>query len=281
MLLKVWVSPLAPVLWMEVGTSTGAAVQLSLNTTVQNHFWDREANGYNTSFALPTLARCSGGGTGGAAVVTRDSDYAGSNAFNPHAVTTGAIHNTIRTTAPTTCTVTDATSTTLTFTAGGGSGSGGDGGAGDGSASTTTVQSVIRTTKDPACVALPQAGAAPSCDLSTTDAAAAAAAIAEAVLTVPVPDAKTDHNEHWAAFWNVSSISLPNATDTEDFWFGAQYVANSAIPHVGQEQTPPGLYGPWGTTDNPGWHGDYTIDYNYEAIFYGVMSSNHPEMMLS
>lgn len=24
-----------------------------------------------------------------------------------------------------------------------------------------------------------------------------------------------------------------------------------------------------------------TIDYNYEAIFYGVMSSNHPEQMLS
>ena len=30
-----------------------------------------------------------------------------------------------------------------------------------------------------------------------------------------------------------------------------------------------------------GWHGDYTIDYNYEAIFYGVMSSNHPDQMLS
>ena len=104
---------------------------------------------------------------------------------------------------------------------------------------------------------------------------------------------------------------------------------NSAIPHAGQELTPPGLYGPWVTQDNPGWHGDFTIgegygvfeamwrpchetavyglllglfvgnvgvfsysylflfivdvgaDYNYEAIFYGVMSSNHPELMLS
>ena len=40
---------------------------------------------------------------------------------------------------------------------------------------------------------------------------------------------------------------------------GAQYILNSAIPHEGQEPTPPGLYGPWGTVDNPGWHGDYTI----------------------
>ena len=50
---------------------------------------------------------------------------------------------------------------------------------------------------------------------------------------------------------------------------------------TGQEQTPPGLYGPWGTIDNPGWHGDYTLDYNYEAIFYGMQSSNHPELMQS
>ena len=33
--------------------------------------------------------------------------------------------------------------------------------------------------------------------------------------------------------------------------------------------------------DNPGWHGDYTIDYNYEATFYGIMSSNHEELMHS
>ena len=63
--------------------------------------------------------------------------------------------------------------------------------------------------------------------------------------------------------------------------YSIRYILNSAIPHAGQEQTAPGLYGPWGSTDNPGWHGDFTIDYNYEAIFYGVMSSNHPEMIAS
>ena len=40
--LKIWVSPLAPVFWVEADTSTGAVVELSLNTTVQNHFWERE-----------------------------------------------------------------------------------------------------------------------------------------------------------------------------------------------------------------------------------------------
>ena len=74
--------------------------------------------------------------------------------------------------------------------------------------------------------------------------------------------AAADHAASWKAFWAVSSISLPSAPETEAFWYGAQYVLNSAIPHAGQEQTPPGLYGPWGSQDNPGWHGDYTIDYS-------------------
>jgi hypothetical protein len=122
--------------------------------------------------------------------------------------------------------------------------------------------------------------ASPLCGLST-DAAAAAATIAAALTEVTLEQAAADHTAQWNTFWNASTVSFPDAPETEDFWFGAQYILNSAIPHAGQEQTPPGLYGPWGTMDNPGWHGDYTIDYNYEATFAGLMSSNHPELMAS
>ena len=103
---------------------------------------------------------------------------------------------------------------------------------------------------------VPVGGSSPLCSLPA-DAATAAATIAKDLATVTVDAALSDHAEHWNAFWNVSSISLPSAPETEAFWYGAQYVLNSAIPHAGQEQTPPGLYGPWGTVDNPGWHGDY------------------------
>jgi hypothetical protein len=42
-----------------------------------------------------------------------------------------------------------------------------------------------------------------------------------------------------------------------------------------------GLYGPWVTTDSPKWYGDYTLDYNQEAQFYGVYGSNHPAQAAS
>ena len=37
----------------------------------------------------------------------------------------------------------------------------------------------------------------------------------------------------------------------------------------------PGLFGPWVFSDNAAWHGDYTLNYNFEATFYGAYSSNH------
>lgn len=43
----------------------------------------------------------------------------------------------------------------------------------------------------------------------------------------------------------------------------------------------PGLFGPFVTWDVNGWNGDYTLDYNYEAAFYGVFGSNHPELAVT
>ena len=57
---------------------------------------------------------------------------------------------------------------------------------------------------------------------------------------------------------------------------GAQYILNSAIPHEGQELTPPGLYGPWGTVDNPGWHGDYTIVRSNAALLLPPFRRSSP-----
>ena len=88
----------------------------------------------------------------------------------------------------------------------------------------------------------------------------------------------------WAAFFNASGISLPNQPAIESFWFGAQYTMRAmTAPAKVVEATkgllpPSGLYGPWVTSDSPAWNGDYTLDYNQEAQYYGVQSSNHPEL---
>lgn len=78
--------------------------------------------------------------------------------------------------------------------------------------------------------------------------------------------------QFWERFWNRSSVSLPQDSLLERFWFGSQYLLGSASR---RGKVPPGLWGPWVTGDTAKWHGDYTLNYNYEATFFGAGSSNH------
>jgi hypothetical protein len=271
------VAPLSPSIWTTVSSSgTSAATAVTLSTTVLSHFYHREQH-VNVSFPLRTSAVCGAAAAAArpssTAMVTRDSDFVESGRL----VITGAIHHTVRgnnqgsgraAAAAAACHTTGQNQATLSFTV-------------RPQQPPIEIVSVVRTSKDPDCAPGSSPGAPPLCGLRDEGAAQAAQAIAEDLNSVNMEQARADHASSWGAFWAVSAISLPSAPETEAFWYGAQYVLNSAIPHAGQEQTPPGLYGPWGSQDNPGWHGDYTIDYNYEAVFYGVMSSNHPELMRS
>jgi alpha-L-fucosidase 2 len=118
---------------------------------------------------------------------------------------------------------------------------------------------------------------------------------------------------YWSAFWGKSSVSLPSSPAVEAYWRGAQYATACMTPttellakHEGKAP-PSGLYGPWVSGDNPSWNGDcnqplplplhylvsawlrcamaspdacaaVTLDYNQEAQYYGVFSSNHEEL---
>ena len=42
----------------------------------------------------------------------------------------------------------------------------------------------------------------------------------------------------------------------------------------------PGLWGNWVTTDHSNWHGDFHLNYNFQAPFYGVYASNHADLSL-
>jgi len=81
----------------------------------------------------------------------------------------------------------------------------------------------------------------------------------------------------WINFWSKSSITLPSRFSTvEAVWYGAQYIlgcTSSTDPSV----PAPALYGVFVTSDGCYWNGDYTLDYNAEATYYGIFSSNHVE----
>jgi hypothetical protein len=249
--LRLFVSPLAPVIWSELQSEGNSEpLEITLNTTVRDWFYHRDANfRYNASYRVATTASCleHDGTDASDAVVTRATEFAGARVpaatqNGGSAGVTGAIHHSVRVPAATAgtaamapraprCSVAGQTSASLNFALAGGE------------AGKIVTSTVVRVSRDPSCVARPT-GVSPDllCGL-TADAAASAGKIAMDLKGVTITQAKEDHSAHWAAYWNTSAVSLPDAPSTELFWYGAQHALNSAIPHPGQEQTPPGLYG--------------------------------------
>ena len=114
--------------------------------------------------------------------------------------------------------------------------------------------------------------------LSLVDPVAQALSLASATLAAPQNSISVASDSWWLDYWSKSSISLPEWPAIEEFWFSALYIlACTSATEANEEVVAPGLYGVWVTVDGPNWHGDYTLDYNYAAPFYGSFSSNHFE----
>lgn len=85
---------------------------------------------------------------------------------------------------------------------------------------------------------------------------------------------KTRTQEKWENFFSASKVTLEDK-EIEKFY-------NSSLYHLagcmGNRQFPPGLFGNFITDDFFPWAGDYHMNYNYEAPYYCIFSSNHPEL---
>lgn len=81
---------------------------------------------------------------------------------------------------------------------------------------------------------------------------------------------KADHKNWWADWYGKSRIALGDK-ELESFWYGQVYLLGSCVR---KGKLPPGLYGIWVTTDNPSWHNDFHLNYNYVATCYGCWASN-------
>ena len=204
---RTFVSPRAPVVWTSLSLHDPAArmgispMTITLNTSVLAHFYHREPH-FNTSFAVPTSASCGiegastthGGATDnstGEATVMRSTEFDGAPAA---AVVRGALHHSVR--SPSTCHTDGHRGTALTF----------DMAAGD-----PPVQwsAVVRTSRDPSCVARPMQASAPLCGLSShPDIASRHIAADLRASNASWASADADRALTWATFWNASSISL-------------------------------------------------------------------------
>eukprot|EP01060_Flectonema_neradi_P038580 TRINITY_DN814_c0_g1_i3.p1 TRINITY_DN814_c0_g1~~TRINITY_DN814_c0_g1_i3.p1 ORF type:complete len:764 (+),score=169.98 TRINITY_DN814_c0_g1_i3:52-2343(+) len=83
----------------------------------------------------------------------------------------------------------------------------------------------------------------------------------------------------WSSYWKVATLDTPDFPNLNKGWYFAQYFTHCALGRLGSP--PSGLYGPWVSSDNPAWNGDYTLDYNQEAQYYGIFSSNRIDQFSS
>ena len=85
---------------------------------------------------------------------------------------------------------------------------------------------------------------------------------------------KAKTHEKWQKFFSASKVTLEDK-EIEKFY-------NSSLYHLagcmGNKEFPPGLFGNFITDDFFPWAGDYHMNYNYEAPYYCIFASNHPEL---
>ena len=81
------------------------------------------------------------------------------------------------------------------------------------------------------------------------------------------------HENWWHNFWELSYVSIPDKVIEKQYYLSLYGMASSS-----RDKTfPPGIFGIWVTREIPNWMADYHMNYNYQAPFYGLYSSNRLE----
>lgn len=81
------------------------------------------------------------------------------------------------------------------------------------------------------------------------------------------------HEEWWHGFWSRSFVETGDSL-IDRFY----YLSNYTLASFSRDRDfPPGLFGTCVTKEIPAWAGDYHLNYNFVAPFYGLFSSNHIE----
>jgi len=84
------------------------------------------------------------------------------------------------------------------------------------------------------------------------------------------------HRAWWEKYWKTSFIEIPDKV-IEEHWYSTQYIMASCSRNG---KIAPGLWGNWITSNHTAWHGDYHLNYNFQAPYYTSFSSNHADVSL-
>ena len=82
---------------------------------------------------------------------------------------------------------------------------------------------------------------------------------------------RAEHRKWWRSFWAESYVELQDKL-LEKHYYASHYVMACCSRNP---KFPPGLYGNWITLDRTAWSGDIHLNYNHQAPFWALYSSNH------
>ena len=80
------------------------------------------------------------------------------------------------------------------------------------------------------------------------------------------------HETWWSDYWDKSFVSIGDATIEKQYYLSLYGMACCSR----DPEFPPAIFG-WTTSDAPEWNGDYHLNYNHQAPFYGLAQANRLE----
>ncbi|SFF20541.1 glycosyl hydrolase family 95 catalytic domain-containing protein [Sunxiuqinia elliptica] len=81
------------------------------------------------------------------------------------------------------------------------------------------------------------------------------------------------HHAWWRDFWSKSYVDIHDDLIEKQY-----YLSNYSMACFSRDKDfPPSIFGTTITKERPYWNGDYHLNYNHFAPFYGLFSSNHIE----
>ena len=92
------------------------------------------------------------------------------------------------------------------------------------------------------------------------------------ISSIQLPGLLEKHEAWWKNYWAKSNLTISDTVLQKAYYQGLYTMAACSR----DKKFPPGLFG-WVTTDYPNWNGDYHLNYNFQAPFYGLYAANRIE----
>jgi alpha-L-fucosidase 2 len=88
-----------------------------------------------------------------------------------------------------------------------------------------------------------------------------------------IEEIESKHEAWWADFWSKSYVDINDSIIEKQY-----YLSNYSMASFSRDKDfPPSIFGTCVTKERPAWSGDYHLNYNHFAPYYGLFSSNHVE----